>query len=170
MFGIVVTFWRGFVKGKYFWGFISGTGSVTLSTPHLKIFRRFRECINIKISEIRIRTEKLVVDAQKIGFLDFLKLFLGRLQWSAGSSSFLQLTGFIKSNAFFKLHTSTDNVFTANSLPDLMQRSYNIDMRLAPAFTYTPVYKDPKYSFKLQLFLWFLLMHGAIPKLKTGRK
>ena len=77
MFGMVGTFWRGFVKGKYFWGFISGTGSFTLSTPHLKIFRRFRECINIKISEIRIKNWKLEVEAQKMGFSWFLETILG---------------------------------------------------------------------------------------------
>jgi len=41
-------------------------------------------------------------------------------------------------------------------------------MRLAPAFTYTPVYKDPKYSFKLQLS--FGPFFGAIPELKGTKK
>jgi hypothetical protein len=49
-----------------------------------------------------------------------------------------------------------------------MHRSYNIDKRLAPAFTYTPVYKDPKYSFKLQLS--FGPFFGAIPELKGTKK
>ena len=53
-------------------------------------------------------------------------------------------------------------------LQDLMHRSYNIDKRLAPAFTYTPVYKDPKNSFKLQLS-WGPF-NGAIPKLKRTKK
>lgn len=53
-------------------------------------------------------------------------------------------------------------------LQDLMHRSYNIDKRLAPAFTYTPVYKDPKYSFKLQLSLGPFF--GAIPELKGTKK
>jgi len=33
---------------------ISGIGSITHSTPHLKIFRRFLECKIIGLSEIRI--------------------------------------------------------------------------------------------------------------------
>jgi hypothetical protein len=53
-------------------------------------------------------------------------------------------------------------------LQDLMHRSYNIDKRLAPAFTYTPVYKDPKNSFKLQLS--FGPFFGAIPELKGTKK
>lgn len=53
-------------------------------------------------------------------------------------------------------------------LQDLMHRSYNIDKRLAPAFTYTPVYKDPKNSFKLQLS-WGPF-NGAIPKLERTKK
>jgi len=101
---------------------------------------------------------------QKLDFLVFFKLFLGRLQWSAGLSFLRQCI----SNASFKFHTNTDNVSTANGLQDLMHRSYNIDIRLAPAFTYTPVYKDPKNSFKLQLS-WGPF-NGAIPKLKRTKK
>ena len=103
---------------------------------------------------------------QKLDFLVFFKLFLGQLQWSAGFSCFLRQC---ISNASFKFHTNTDNVSTANGLQDLMHRSYNIDIRLAPAFTYTPVYKDPKNSFELQLFSWGPL-NGAIPKLKRTKK
>ena len=54
---------------------ISGIGSITHSTPHLKIFRRFLECKTIELSETRMLVRDLVIFVhQKLAFLVFFKL------------------------------------------------------------------------------------------------
>ena len=80
-----------------------------------------------------------------------------------GKFPFYQCFLCTKAHAFFQISHNAQTM-----LQDLMHRSYNIDKRLAPAFTYTPVYKDPKHSFKLQFFLG--VFTGAIPKLKRTKK
>jgi len=116
--------------------------------------------------EYESRTEKWWWTHKNVLFL----VFLGRQQWSAGLSCFLEATGFQSKCLFQIAYKHRQCSHSKLFLPDLMHRSYSIDIRLAPAFTYTPVYKDPKYSFKLQFFLGVLLMHGAIPKLKRTKK
>ena len=76
------------------------------------------------------------------------------------------MTIFIK--CLFRISHKHRRLFHSKLVQDLIHRSYSIDNRLAPAFTYTPVYKDPKHSFKLQFFLG--VFTGAIPKLKRTKK
>ena len=114
---------------------------------------RFLECKTIQLSETRMLVRDLVIFVhQKLAFLVFFKL-----------STAMECRDFLFSGRLFNQMPFSNFTQRTDKLQDLMHRSYNIDKRLAPAFTYTPVYKDPKNSFGLR-FSWGPL-NGTIPTL-----